>query len=514
VLTFRASRSATLGAALSGLLLACDRTGAAGGAATVQPPVDGQLPCAVQNILRAKCESCHGHPTRETAPMSLTTWQELHAPAPGKTEPAAPVFQRMLQRIRDTRSPMPPRGRPQLTEAERSTLEIWLVAGAKPGAACAATGGDAGRGSEVSPTSSAAQPPSAPAAKSSSPPGASAELPKAGNAGAAGSALTPQAAATAPGAGAGTAAVGGTMAGAPALPELPTDAECEYVDILARNDLSNNPYRVPADTRDDYKCFLFDLAFEQPTQALSFAPVTDNLAVMHHWLLYSMETYGSREAIVDCEYPPGYRMIAGGTSSTNTWAFPPEVGMAMGRGLFMLEVHYNNIGKAETTDRSGVRICTTKRLRPNTATVSWLGVEAFIVPPRAASYQVGNRCRPTSRQPIHLLRYWPHMHNLGVRAVMRLTHADGRSESLHDAPYAFDDQVSYPTSYVMQPGDSLTTTCYFDNPNNYPVAAGFKTSDEMCNHFVIAYPAEALTNDALSAWNVACVGPPTPPNSP
>ena len=45
----------------------------------------------------------------------------------------------------------------------------------------------------------------------------------------------------------------------------------------------------------------------------------------------------------------------------------------------------------------------------------------------------------------------------------------------------------------VQPGDVLTTTCYYDNPNTTSVGFGNKTSDEMCFDFIAVFPY-ALAN--------------------
>ena len=64
----------------------------------------------------------------------------------------------------------------------------------------------------------------------------------------------------------------------------------------------------------------------------------------------------------------------------------------------------------------------------------------------------------------------------------------GGTEVLIDKPFDFNSQVSYPTPAVINPGDTLSTTCTFAAPTPF----GQGTNEEMCYNFVLAYPAGQL----------------------
>jgi len=476
------------------------------------------LPCAVATVLRAKCQQCHGHPTQFTAPMSLTTWDELHAPALEHPEAPALVHERVAKRIHDVLRPMPPRDQPQLSQSELSVLDIWLGVGAPTGDGCdeitrdkpsagdgpagaaasaatstnssgagvagggKATAGRAGTGERAGAGGESGRP-------------TSTEQPAAGNSGASGASGTP-------------------TTGTPAVMEdeavRPEDSECEYIELRARQDESGAPFQVGADATDLYQCFLFDMKFDAPTQALSFETVPDNLNVVHHWLLRTADRIDATGPLITCDatYPTN-KLVAGWAPGSSDWYLPKDVGIDLGRGLFYLEVHYNNIGKPATTDRSGARICTTKKLRPKNASVSWLGTQLFTVPPRVSSYEISGRCQPAGQtEPIHIVRTWPHMHMFGVHASMFVDRADRTRETIFDDPFSFSSQRAYDIPVVLQPGDSIMTSCFFDNPLDYPVTVGTKTTDEMCHFFVIAYPAFALTNNVPSTEPNVCLGLP------
>lgn len=453
-------------------------------AAKVTMPEDAAapaaLPCAVDEVLRAKCQQCHGHPTAQTAPMSLTTWDELHALAPEHRDMPAPVFERMAMRLHDRLRPMPPRDQPQLSESELAVLDEWLAAGAKSGEPCAQEAGamppqavtepDAAVSSQTSPRRDAGSAGSMDAGAVSMAP------PRAADAGAS---------------------------------EAFDAAECEYIEIRAQKDTTGTPYDIPADATDLYQCFLIDLAFSEPTQALAFEHLPDNEQVVHHWMLRTLERVDRQPTLVTCDdlYPTN-KLVASWSPGASNWYLPKDVGVDLGRGLFILEIHYNNIGNPATTDRSGVRVCTTKKPRANTASISWLGSQLFTVPPKTNNYPISSRCKPTHQtDTLQILQVTPHMHLHGVRASMRVDRADGTSQMLFDGPFDFGSQTAYRGLGELKLGDTLVSTCYYDNPDNTVLRMGTRTTDEMCHFFVAAYPPHQLVSDVFSLENDACLGP-------
>lgn len=444
----------------------------------------GSLPCAVESILRAKCQQCHGNPTAQTAPMSLTTLTELHAPAPIRSDTPARVYERMSARLHDGLRPMPPRDQPALAGEELAVLNAWAEAGAPGGNACPPM------------TQSAQSGPVQPDSKR--------ESVDAGTPADAASPAVQPADAQAPDA-----------QEAAAEPETETEpdpepSECEYVEIRANADGAGAPFAVPADATDLYQCFVVDLAFKERTQALAFEHVLDNIAVVHHLTLSMVDPSEQTSGNFTCaDMRPSARILETWGPGTEAWKLPKDVGLDLNSGVFLLEIHYNNIAKPATTDSSGIRICTTRTPQPIAASVSWLGSQFFTIPPRSSSHAIANRCTPSKQtEPIHMLRIWPHMHMRGVRASMQLDRAAGGSEVLLDKPYAFENQKAYETSAVLQPGDSLLSTCYYDNPSNFTVPFGQGTAEEMCHFIVIAYPADQLINDAWSLENGVCLGAP------
>ena len=85
------------------------------------------LPCDLDAILVANCQSCHGAVPLGGAPMSLVTYADLTAPA--KTDPSQTVAAMCVTRIQSTTAPMPPTPTPALSAADIATFQNWVSAG-------------------------------------------------------------------------------------------------------------------------------------------------------------------------------------------------------------------------------------------------------------------------------------------------------------------------------------------------------------------------------------------------
>jgi len=103
------------------------------------------LPCDVEEVIKAKCQNCHGATPTYGSPMSLVTAADFAAPA--KSDPKKTVAQLVKARIYDAVKPMPPPPTGPLDAQSRATLDAWLAEGA-PGTkeACMTGGGGSGGG--------------------------------------------------------------------------------------------------------------------------------------------------------------------------------------------------------------------------------------------------------------------------------------------------------------------------------------------------------------------------------
>jgi hypothetical protein len=386
--------------------------------------------CDVQPILKDKCQLCHAAAPLFGAPMALVTYADLLAPS--KTDASKPVYKRVAERIHNMQMPMPPSGQPTLDANAIGKLDSWIAANAPMGA-----------------VTTCMQP----------------------------AMQTPTTGSDTPG----TAVPGRAITSGDVWPE-----DCgEHYKFLA-TDPSGGKYKIGAGQQ-----FYANIMIPAPwgagmVQALRFKPLTDNLKVLHHYILYS-----SDQSFID-GWAPGQSGIT----------MPPTVGMQMPAGTYRLEVHYNNAtGTQQELDGSGIEFCAAKTPRPNMAAVHELGNMAINIP--AHGMQVlPSTCKPTvANGPVHLMEINPHMHKTGIHATSILTRANGDKVTIHDAAFSFDSQTKYilpedgsAADILLNKGDSITSTCTFKNDTNAAIRFGQNTQDEMCFFYVIAWPMGQLVN--------------------
>jgi hypothetical protein len=93
------------------------------------------LPCAVDDVLAAKCRRCHTRPTRHTAPFALLTWEDTQQLLRDR-----PRFLVMEGAVRSGYMPYNIAANPpveRLSDAEKQIILDWVAAGA-PRAECGA----------------------------------------------------------------------------------------------------------------------------------------------------------------------------------------------------------------------------------------------------------------------------------------------------------------------------------------------------------------------------------------
>ncbi len=420
----------------------------------------GALPCDVASVLRTKCQTCHGTTPLSGAPMPLVTYADTQAP--GVANSSLPIWQAMQTRVHSTTmSVMPPRGQTALTAAELTSLDGWFAAGAPAGTQ---TCPGVGTGGTTVVT---------------------------GVAGVMGTGGSP----TGTGGGGGTGASG---IGPQFLPCTPNHTMLAH----AEGSLTTK-YRVPNPTNDSYVCFNFKSPFAPGEQAIAAAPIIDDERVIHHWILYGVNT-----PVTDGSIATGTLGCAATTLSAihvSGWApgggnsvWPSDVGLVLDYPSFMLQIHYNNQRYADAADASGIAFCTTNTPRANAAGIVPLGNMTFTIPANANDYAVNSSCTNLALDgttPMTVISTSPHMHLLGTG--FRTQHMRGGTNmgDLSNIPigtWSFDSQIHYPVDRrQVLPGDTLRTTCYFDNPSPTPVSFGTKTTDEMCFDFITVFPYAA-----------------------
>jgi len=258
-----------------------------------------------------------------------------------------------------------------------------------------------------------------------------------------------------------------------------SDVEC--YEIRARS--AGDGYSVPT-TPDLYHCFNYVPPWgNKKVQVVSARPIIDNSRVIHHWILYNTPAAVSDGTDGACSHP-GATFITGWAPGGQPMVMPDDVGLVVDGAGFTLETHYNNTVGEGQKDASGVELCVTEKLRPKEAAVHWLGTANL------NKLEATGTCAPANKEPVTILASSPHMHLQGRHMKTVIKRKAGGTETLIDQAFDFNTQVSYPTPAIINPGDTLTTTCTYAKPT----AFGEGTNDEMCFNFVTAYPAGQLAN--------------------
>ena len=388
--------------------------------------------------------------------MPLLTLADWHEPA--VTQPSLQVYQLAQLRLNDPARPMPPGG--QIEANTRATLDAWLRAGAV-GSSTTADG-----------TCLTAGQPSTPASEDGS-------------------------------FGAVEPAEGETCYEF-AVHESTTDA----------NDTT--PYDVGAG--EHYEQFYYDVPWPADTVATRYGSKFDNVKVLHHWLLFNTnetDPAGSHKtAPLPSVSNADAQLLAAWAVGGSNYVAPDGVGFELpdpGRKLNVQWHFYNSTGTKQV-DRSILQVCTVPAdARAHVATFSWLGTEDLNgnrffggagMPPHQESTFSGT-CNPSRRgmkdsDPINLIIFWPHMHQLGTNMSATIHRADGKDEVVFDQPFDFSSQLHFPVDHKLHKGDTITISCKFNNTTDRGVPFGESSDTEMCYMFTYAWPPNTLENGAFS----------------
>jgi Copper type II ascorbate-dependent monooxygenase, C-terminal domain len=406
------------------------------------PAASRGLPCDVQAIVDAKCAACHSDPPVGTYMPLLT---QAHFQAQGFTDKTKKYYELSKARVTSADKPMPPRTSPQLTSDELAKLGAWLDQGAPAStASCGSTVPDGG----------------------TTPPPDTTDT---------------------------------------------TGLECYRFVAHARGDKTKK-FKVGQAT-DAYYSFGFKAQWSGLLYGQLVRPVIDNAKVLHHWLLYKENVQdGSIETTIGQH--TGGELVHGWAPGGTPMDMRKngDVGFELPDSTYALELHYNS-SDANAEDASGVEVCGKKTAPANIASMTWLGYDQG----GTASYATGGfcldaakvwtgTCVPQSREPIHIVYMVPHLHQTGLHLKSVINMPGGAKRTLHDAPFDFATQVGYASSEVLQPGETITTTCTFSENK----CAGQGTEQEMCYLFTYAYPKYALTDNGPAGTFMhgkgACLG--------
>ncbi|HKP55946.1 MAG TPA: hypothetical protein VJV78_04475 [Polyangiales bacterium] len=273
---------------------------------------------------------------------------------------------------------------------------------------------------------------------------------------------------------------------------------------------------------EHYEQFYYKVPWAKDSVSTSFATVADNLQVLHHWLMFGTdegESDGFHKTVpLPTLIGTNPVLITGWAAGAPNLVTPPDVGFELpGPGKVLnVQWHFYNSTSQPLRDASAIQICTAPAgARKNIGAVTWLGTEDLngnvwfggqgMPPHKESTFTatcVPGRIGMGAQTPITIMGFEPHMHRIGTRMNTVVNKKDGTQQTLFDEPFTFGSQRHYLTEYSLLPGETLTTSCSFNNTNDFGVPFGESTDSEMCYQFVLSYPAHALSNRAPSILGV------------
>lgn len=255
-------------------------------------------------------------------------------------------------------------------------------------------------------------------------------------------------------------------------------------------DFTADEYAVGPDTRDDYRCFVFDADVTEPRFARRFEMIFDETRVLHHLVLLRdterRTTPGDFECIDGSGMPAGSQYLYAWAPGQSALEFPAG-GLRITPGeRFIVQIHYNNGAHVpDVRDSSGVRLYLGPVEGPEYGMIA-IGPTNFEIPAHGRE-TVSSRC--TFAEDTTLLAGMPHMHLLGDSFTEEVVRADGEREPMIRVEgWDFGIQLFYSFPLTLHAGDAITTSCAFENSRDVSAVSGTGTEDEMCFDFLYATP--------------------------
>jgi Copper type II ascorbate-dependent monooxygenase, C-terminal domain/Copper type II ascorbate-dependent monooxygenase, N-terminal domain len=264
-------------------------------------------------------------------------------------------------------------------------------------------------------------------------------------------------------------------------------------------------YKMPKDRVDQYVCYGVSLIEAQKKHITEMRPLVDNAKIVHHLVVLESPTATSPMP-VECKSGMGttLRMVYAWAPGGAAVKLPPEAGFPLeGTKHYIVQLHLNNtLALDGESDGTGIEMCTTKNLRPNDADILAFGTQKFTIPANGAT--LTKNCTfgvPNGLGDLTFFAAMPHMHEIGKSISTKLEPKGGGAAVDMGTIANWDFQTQYwiPFTAKVKAGDTIRTTCKWQNTRSTEVRYGGDTLDEMCYSFSMYYPR--ITGVAgLSSW--------------
>lgn len=272
---------------------------------------------------------------------------------------------------------------------------------------------------------------------------------------------------------------GGTIELPLGTPDRELDAGGDYT-----FDAANGP-------QDLYWCFRLNPGITTATDFVAADITPGNKEIVHHVIVFR-EANGQANPTglpgFQCDGAPGEFLFAW-VPGSGALRFPEGVGMQLQpNDRLLMQMHYSKVPNAATqVDRTKAKLYFAETPVQERARVLWLGTIGIDVPAGQMATAEGTCQVPNNGGPLNVLMTAPHMHKLAVSHKATVTRNDGSESCLVDVPrWDFGWQGGYmlKSSFQVMPGETITTSCTWNNNTNTDAGFGEGTGDEMCFNFL------------------------------
>ena len=265
----------------------------------------------------------------------------------------------------------------------------------------------------------------------------------------------------------------------------------------------SDPYTVPADGPDQFRCFVLPLNNDQDLNVSGFEFRPGNRRVVHHAIIF-VDTSGTARRLQTQAKGSGYRCVGGpgfpASGAIGGWApgadprrEEPETALPVPRGAdLVVQIHYHPTGKVEQ-DRSTLGLHYSAAPTKGRAGMILVNRRIYIKP-GDSHYVV--KASATVPQDVDLVGITPHAHYLATDMKVSAHLPDGTTKPLiwiPDWDFNWQGQYRYASPVHLPKGTRVDMEYVFDNSANNPhnpasppkmVTWGEETNDEMAIAFL------------------------------
>lgn len=261
----------------------------------------------------------------------------------------------------------------------------------------------------------------------------------------------------------------------------------------------DEPY-TPAfpDEGNEYRCFVLEHGQTEDFFITKMAPVIDNLAVVHHVVLFAVEPeylppdndVGAGFDCIDNAFiggddatsvVDGNGMIAGWGPGAVPTEFVDDAGLRVkSTQKLILQMHYYESDEAETfADQSGYAFNITDEVDERLL-MAPLGISGFQIPANTEGYTYSDAFVLPVGLTVHSV--FPHMHQMGRSYEVTVD-----EDCMIRGDYDFDNQLPYTFTdpVEVEANARIEVSCTWDNDTDEVVRYGERTDEEMCFAFAM-----------------------------